>query len=105
MSIRISSISKEYVKVPVRANSVGEDQNPTQFAVSMAFMEDGSEPELSDWVTSDWETWPDNFYMARCLVGPGSNIELTNGKYDIWVRIVTPQEDVKRYIDDRLVVT
>lgn len=106
--IRISSISKEYVKVPVRGFESGSVVDPTGFTTRLAFTTENVEPLESDWITGEWETWPtssEEFYLARALVGPGSSLELTDGQYDIWVNIQTPTEDIRKRADGRLIVT
>ena len=104
MTVRISSLTKEYVKVPARGEVAGGPANLAQYTLKMAFPAEGNEPEVTDWVNGDWETWPDDFYMARVLVGPGSDKALPDGNYDVWINVVTPSEDIKRRVD-RLVVT
>lgn len=82
----ISSLSTEYVEVPIRHL----DTDPTTYDVDMAFKTSG-EPELADWVTSIWETRGTS-YIARCLVGPEGSTQLDDGSYDVWVRITATPE-------------
>lgn len=103
----ISSLSKEYVRVRVFAKNAGAAVNPTADVVEMAFKSDGTEPSTPDWKTAAWETDattdPDTYY-ARCLVGPGGTVTLTDGSYDVWVRVTdSPEIPVKKA--GRLVVT
>lgn len=94
MAVRLSSLSTEYVKVPVKVKEEGVEIDPTAYDVEMAFVEDG-EPEPADWEDAGWET-AGTKYLARCLVGPAGVI-LPDGTYVIWVRVTsTPEIPVKR---------
>jgi hypothetical protein len=105
--VTISSLSLEYVRVPVFAKEAGVVVNPTTDAVVMAFKSDGTEPVTNDWKASTWETdsttTPATYY-ARCLVGTGGTVALTDGTYDVWVRVTdSPEIPVRKA--GRLVVT
>ena len=91
MALKLSSTSREFVRVPVEATEDGLPVNPTADDVSMAFLASGTEPEAADWQDAEWEVDGDTYY-ARCLVGPGGTIELPNGKYVVWVRIIDNPE-------------
>lgn len=94
LTIRLSSLSLEYVKVPVVATEDGGEIDPTAYDVEMAFMPEG-EPEEADWASGDWET-AGTRYLARCLVGP-TGVILADGTYNIWLRITgSPEVPVKR---------
>ena len=92
---RISFLTKEYVRVPVRAKEAGVVVNPTTLAVQMAFT-NGVNPTA--WTNAFWETDattdPDT-YFVRVLVGgtgTGAAIELAVGDYVGWVKITASPE-------------
>lgn len=86
----ISSLSKQYVKVRVSSIDSGAPVDITAGTVQMAFTTPGTEPVSNDWKSATWETDttrnPDRYY-ARCLVGPSGTITLTDGTYDVWVKV------------------
>lgn len=94
--VKLSSLSREFVRYQVTARE-GPSGNidPTSFPVEAAFPADEVEPAGGDWVSASWET-PEvgPRYFARCLVGPGGTITLSNGTYDAWIRITTGTEVV-----------
>lgn len=93
MSLTISSLSLEYVKVQVTKD---DNTNPTGDVVKMAFVADGVTPQSGDFKTADWQTVNSGYYV-RCLVGPGGIITLTAGLYVVWVKITdNPEIPVKR---------
>lgn len=85
-----SSLSENYVKVPVSATDSGASVNISTGTVTMAFTAVDTEPVSGDWKTATWETdatrSPARYY-ARCLVGPGGTVTLTDGDYDVWVKV------------------
>lgn len=97
MALRISSLSTEYVRVPVTATKNGLPYDPTSSTVQMAFPGYGVEPITGDWKSASWETQGGN-YWARCLIGPsGGTITLADGFYDVWVKIAdSPETPVRR---------
>lgn len=103
MAIKISSLSKEFVKVSVRVVKNGVDIDPTADTVEMAFTT-GSEPQSGDWKAATWETAEGPVYFARCLVGPGGTIQLTDGSYKVWVKVADSPEVPVRDVG-KLVVT
>lgn len=97
-TLEISSLSKEYVRVRVKAKEAGADVDPTADTVVMAFVADG-EPAALDYKAATWETdtstTPDTYY-ARCLVGPGGTVTLTDGLYKVFVKVTdNPEVPVK----------
>lgn len=93
--VRVSFLTKEYVRIPVKAKEAGAVVNPTVLPVAMAFT-DGSDP--GSLTTAVWETdattEPDT-YFARILVGgtgSGATIELVRGTYTGWVKITSSPE-------------
>lgn len=93
----ISSLSLQYVKVPIFGTEEGLPVDPTSSTVTMAFTAVGSEPTSGDWQTASWETDatrdPDRYY-ARCLVGPSGTITLEDGTYWVWWKIAGPDPEV-----------
>lgn len=78
--VRISSLSLEYLRVPVKAAV-----DPINDLVEFAFT-DGPEPGDADWANGGWEdTGPP--YEARILVGPDGDVELDEGLWTTWLRI------------------
>lgn len=105
MTVYQSSLSKEYVRVPVVAYENGELVDPTTDPVFMAFMADPpkEEPANGDWKTAAWE-YDGITYFARCLVGPGGTVELEDGTYHVWVKLTdSPEVPVRRV--GRLVIS
>ena len=100
MAVRINSLSKEYVRVEVRAKLAGAVVNVSTDVVEMAFPAAKVDPVSGDWKTATWEvdttTDPDR-YFARCLVGTGGTVSLADGLYDVWVRVTdSPEMPVKK---------
>ena len=104
MTLAISSVSLEYVRVQVTALKSGSSVNPTGDVVQMAFTGVGVLPVSGDWKTASWETTPQNAYYAKCLVGSGGAVTLAAGRYDIWVK-VTDSPEVPVKLAGQLLVT
>lgn len=96
--LQLSSLSTEYVRVPVSAFEDGVEVNPSPLAVEMAFPAYGVEPAGGDWVTAEWEPGAAcGGWFARCLVGPAGAVTLANGSYDVWVRVTdSPETPVRK---------
>jgi len=94
LPLRISSQSKEYVRIPISAYEAGSLVDPTSDAIEMAFTT-GADPVANDWKTASWETdsstTPTTYY-ARLAVGPGGSVTLTVGFYTVWVRVTDNPE-------------
>lgn len=101
-AVKISSLSLEFLSVPVAAEKTGAPYDPTGDAVDWAFKDfsTDAEPSGGDWVVGNWETdpGPPAIYYARCLVGPGGTTTLTDGKYHVWLRITDSPEIIVRRI-------
>lgn len=97
--ITMSSLSTEYVQVPISATAAGVPVNPTSDQVQFAFMATGN-PSPGDWHLGSWETIAPNTYIAQCLVGPGSGgVTLTAGTtYSIWVKVTDNPETPVRQV-------
>lgn len=96
----ISTLSLEFVRVPVQATVNGELVNISGDFVQMAFPVAGVAPVAGDWKGAGWETDPTvtpNVYYARCLVGPSGSITLAAGMYDVWLKITdNPEAPVRK---------
>lgn len=90
----VSSLSKEYIHVPVDASLGGTAYDPTADVVSFALPATGVAPTV--WVVGSWLTVGSTYY-ARVLVGPGTSFILTAGVYDVWVKVTdSPEIPVRR---------
>lgn len=102
--LTISSVSLEYVLVPVGVKVGGVAVDPTADVVEMAFLADGMTPGPSDWKSASWEVTVGsggaaNTYAAKCLVGPnGGTITLAPGGYSVWVHLVDNPEQPTRLV-------
>lgn len=91
-----SSLSTEYVRVAIGTTPAVD---PTSDNLQMAFPVTGNEPITGDWKSATWEsdtsTVPTTYY-ARCLVGPGPGavVTLTDGLYDVYVKVSDNPETV-----------
>jgi hypothetical protein len=96
--VELSTLTTEYVRVPVAAEEDGATVDPTAATVEMAFPAEDVDPVEADWQDASWETVttssPDT-YLARVLVGTG-DLDLAAGNYDVWVRITSSPETVVR---------
>lgn len=83
--LKMPSISKEYVKVPITTGPAGF----TDLDVNMAIKPDGEDPAGGDWKTAEWIGT-----SAALLIGPGSPFgSLTKGgTFGIWVQIISNPE-------------
>jgi hypothetical protein len=91
----LSSLSSEFVKVPVRAEENGAVVNPTADVVELAFAPGLTEPAGTAWNVAEWETAGAD-YFARIVVGP-LGVVLAEGDWGVWVRVTdTPERPVHR---------
>lgn len=88
--ITLSSLSTEYVRVPVAATVNNAPYNPTGDVVQFAFTT-GANPVSGDWHTGSWDS-TDSPYVAQCLVGPGGVVSLAVGTWIIWIKITDNPE-------------
>jgi hypothetical protein len=85
----IASTSTEYLHVPVTAPA-GVDL--TGAPVRIAVVAHRNNPDDTEWHTADW-----NSGTARILIGPGGDLELDAGDYNVWINIdPAGSEDVVR---------
>lgn len=86
-TVTMSSLSTQYVLVPVQAIVAGQSMNPTTYTVQFAFTAIGADPV--SWLTGSWQAGTTNgLYMAQCLIGPlnGGHV-LAPATYAIWIQI------------------
>jgi hypothetical protein len=81
--LTIPSISKEYLSVPVSGTGLAGTE-PVEIAVVPAGTE---EPAEDDWLPAVWASG-----QARILIGPGGDVELADGVYEVWVRVTASPE-------------
>ena len=97
MTTRASSTSLEYYRVTVTPSP---DEDPTGLPVRFAFPSAGQAP--ATWFAAQWESGGPP-YVARLTIGPGGDVVLTEGAYDVYVEI-TETPEVVRFLADRLEV-
>lgn len=94
-SLNLSSLTTEYVQVPVSIIASGDPVDPTADQVQFAFMKSGK-PALDDWTDGSWDDAPGG-YLAQCLVGPDGDVTLGLGTYQIWLKVFdTPEIPVRQ---------
>jgi hypothetical protein len=95
-SAQITSLSTQYVFVPVQVTKAGAAYNPTADPVQFAFAPTVFYvPQDSDWVDGSWQTISTSLiypYNAQCLVGPSGATVLTSGNYVIYVKVTDDPE-------------
>jgi hypothetical protein len=85
----ISSLSTEYVVVPVNAVDDGVVISPTSDPVQFAFTT-GYGVKPSVWISGQWDPNPVQgiWYNAKCLIGPGpGGTVLAAGTYTVWIKV------------------
>ena len=88
--VTISSLSTQYVLVPVRAYSQGLPYNPTSLTVQMAFISGWGKPSGASWNPASWASVSavNGYYLAQCLVGPlDGGIPLAVGTWNVWLQV------------------
>jgi hypothetical protein len=67
--------------------------NPTADTVQMAFLLSPPpvQPGVSDWHAATWQATSAP-YVALCLVGPAGTTSLTQGQWNVWVKITASPE-------------
>lgn len=92
----LSQASKEYVQATVTATVAGVPYNPTADAVQFAFLPTGTSALGAQWVAGSWASAEsptgNGDYIAQCLVGPGGDVQLAPGSYQVWVQITDSPE-------------
>jgi len=96
VSLVISSLTTEYVRVRLTGQNNGVEIDPTSFTVQLAFPAQGVDPVSGDWATGAWETVTDSLnnrqYWAKLLVGPAGSKNLAKGRYDVWIKVLASPE-------------
>lgn len=106
--VRLSALSKEYVRIQVVAKEAGIVINPTTDSVYLAFLTSASLlPQSGDFFAASWETdltTVPNSYFARIIIGPGSSVVLVAGTYFVWIKVVDAGGEVPiRYVGNVIV--
>ncbi|PZG53133.1 hypothetical protein C1I98_06135 [Spongiactinospora gelatinilytica] len=83
-ALSISSLSREYVYAWV-GGALGIE------TVEVAFVR-ADEPGSGDWKTAEWANLTPAGADARILVGPGGTVTLTDGLWQMWVRVTAVTE-------------
>ncbi|MFC7582445.1 hypothetical protein ACFQYP_00545 [Nonomuraea antimicrobica] len=81
----ISSLSRPYVYAWIDGAAGIE-------AVEIAFTVPGDEPSEEGWHTASWSGVTAKGADARILIGPGGDVTLPEGTYQMWVRVDAPPE-------------
>jgi hypothetical protein len=89
--VSMSTLATRFVKVQAYSEENGVEQVPISFPAYMAFPIQGVAPSGGDWKAATWEVTP-NSYLVRVSVGPGGSFIPIAGRYDIWVKVVSPSE-------------
>jgi hypothetical protein len=89
--LRVSTQSKEYVKVPVSAKKSGVAFDPSVDVVKMAFSSSEHLGAAPTWQNATWESGAGQ-YWARCVVGPGGTVQLAAGTWWVFVQITDSPE-------------
>lgn len=87
--------SLEYLPVLVNAFRAGEPYDPSSDSVWIALPDLDQNPISGGWKSATWDTVvvdSDTLYYAKILVGPGGDIDLALGDYDILVKISASPE-------------
>jgi hypothetical protein len=81
---RIPAISVEYVRVAV---TVPAGVDLSELDVELAVVNDGQVPDTGDWRAGTWIGT-----SAAVLIGPGTDLALDQGTYDVYVKIISSPE-------------
>ena len=93
MTLTLSSLSTDYIQVPVRAYVNRSAYDPTSDDVQIAFIAGNASPAGDDWNTAGWNTPVPSVYQAQILVGPANDgITLAPGTYTVWLKITDNPE-------------
>ena len=83
--------SLEYLPVKVSAEKDGAPYDPTADVVQIALPVINVDVVGGDWKDGIWET-VNGEYFAKILVGPGGDVTLNKGDYDILIKITDSPE-------------
>lgn len=89
VKLKVPETSVEYVAAEITSPTTVDNG----WTVALAFIpQTQKRPEAGDWETAEWEG-----NDVRTIIGPGTAVVLTCGKYDVWVRIdATPESAVRK---------
>lgn len=95
----IPASSTEYMHVQVSVTPpIDLDGTPPKFAFLPQSIR--TNPTPGDWVEGEWEEG-----VARVLIGPDGDIELTQGVWQVWIDIDPPNDEHVIRTAGTLVVT
>lgn len=107
MNAQIDSNSKQWVRCAVATKYSGAWINLSTNTAYMGFMSPDEDAPAA-WYIASWEidsTTTPNKYYVRLLVGPGSNgPTLSDGIYQVRLKIVTPDEAAILIVPNKLQV-
>jgi hypothetical protein len=87
----LAAASTEYIRVPVTATEAGEPVDITGDTVALGFTDSWNSDAPAEWHPATWETIND-VHTARLLIGPGTDVALTAGAWDVWVKVTDNPE-------------
>jgi hypothetical protein len=91
--LRISTQSKVYVKVPIKAVKAGVAFDPRSDAVSLTFSKSEALTGLETWYVGTWEaSTTAGKYLGRVVVGPAGAVQLTAGTWYVFSKITDNPE-------------
>lgn len=91
MTLRSAASSLEFLRLPISAVRDGEAFDPTTDDVDIAVVAAGTAPIEASFLPGEWEDGGPP-YIARILIGPGSDIELEAGRFDVYWRVASDPE-------------
>ena len=103
---RISTLSTEYIRVPVKARRSGLPDDPTGDTVEFGLTpkpavnaaDQYNEP--TTWFTGSWDT-EGTKYLAKITVGPtGTLVPAEADTYQVWVKVTSSPEIPVMYAGD-----
>lgn len=86
MTLRSAASSLEFLRLPISATKAGAAFDPTGDDVDIAVVAAGTAPADDDYLPGEWEAGGPP-YIARILIGPGSDLALEAGRYDCYWRV------------------
>jgi hypothetical protein len=93
--VTLSSLSLEFIKVPVSVVLNGVAYDPHSDPVALSFPLRGAAPTV--WTAGSWESDGAGGWQARILVGPGGVLQLAPGTYDCWIRVTdSPEQPIRK---------
>jgi hypothetical protein len=94
ITVSMSSLSTAYLQQLINVQSA-DGYNPSGDIVQFAFTA-STYPETSptslNWNSGSWVVFPGPKYWAQCLVGPNGGVTLTQGLWQVWVKVTDNPE-------------